>query len=173
MSLAPETQFGPYAIVAAIGAGGMGAVYRARDARLGRDVALKVLPADFKDDPDRLRRFHAEARALAALSHPNVVQVYGAGEWQDTPFLVMELLSGESLRVRLGKGPMSWRLAAELARAWPGVWRPPTARATCCATTRRTGNHHRPGPRAEPSSLGCLSVAGRPSDSCIILTTRH
>ena len=94
MSFAPETQLGPYKIVALIGAGGMGEVYRARDTRLLRDVALKVLPASFTSDPDRLRRFEQEARAVAALNHPNIVSVYDVGDADGVHFIVSELLEG-------------------------------------------------------------------------------
>ena len=77
MTLTPGTKLGPYEIVALIGSGGMGEVYRARDARLGRDVAVKVLPTSFAADPERLRRFEQEARAVAALSHPNILALHG------------------------------------------------------------------------------------------------
>ena len=94
MPLLPGTKVGPYVILAPIGAGGMGEVYRARDRRLNRDVALKVLPDDFAGDPARRQRFEKEARAVAALNHPNIVAVYDVGE----NFLVSELVEGQTLR---------------------------------------------------------------------------
>ena len=91
MPLAPGARLGPYEILAPLGAGGMGEVYRARDPRLGRDVAIKVLPAAFSDDPDRLRRFEQEARAAAALTHPNILAVYHIGTHDRAPYIVSEL----------------------------------------------------------------------------------
>lgn len=114
MSLAPGTPIGNYEILAPLGAGGMGEVYRAHDARLGRDVAIKVLPEGFGQDKERLTRFQQEARVLAALSHPNIVQVFEAGEHQGAPYLVMELLEGETLRAVLASGPLSPERTAEL-----------------------------------------------------------
>ncbi len=111
----PGTRLGPYEIVAPIGAGGMGEVYRARDTRLGRDVAIKVLPAEFAADPDRLRRFELEARAVAALNHPNILVVYDVGTHEGAPYLVEELLEGESLRERLQSGARPPRKVIELA----------------------------------------------------------
>jgi len=93
----------------------MGEVYRARDSRLGREVAIKVLPADFAADSDRLRRFEQEARATAALSHPNILAVFDVGSHEGSPYLVEELLEGESLRQRLGSGPLPCRKAVEIA----------------------------------------------------------
>jgi Tol biopolymer transport system component len=95
------THVGPYEIVAPIGAGGMGKVYRAHDPRLGRDVAIKVLPDDFSTDPERLERFALEARAVAALNHPNILAVYDVGDHAGAPYIVSELLDGETLRARL------------------------------------------------------------------------
>ena len=92
MPLSPGARLGPYEIVAPLGAGGMGEVYRARDTRLNRDVALKVLPEDFARDPSRRQRFEKEARSVAALNHPNIVAVYDVGE----NFLVSELVDGET-----------------------------------------------------------------------------
>jgi serine/threonine protein kinase len=90
------TRLGPYEIVALIGAGGMGAVYRARDERLGRDVALKILPPSAAADPERLKRFESEARAAGALDHPNVLVVFDVGRQDGVEYLVSELLEGES-----------------------------------------------------------------------------
>ena len=98
MSLASGTKLGPYEIVSPLGAGGMGEVYRARDTRLGREVALKVLPQSFASDADRLRRFEQEARAVAALNHPNILAIHDIGEDGGAPFIVSELLEGNSLR---------------------------------------------------------------------------
>jgi len=106
MPLASGTKLGPYEIVAPIGAGGMGEVYKARDSRLGREVAVKVLPADVAADQDRLRRFEVEARAASALNHPNILAIYDVGIDQRVPFLVMELLEGRTLAERLGGGPL-------------------------------------------------------------------
>src|SRR5437870_822133 len=114
MTLGPGTRLGPYEIVAPVGAGGMGEVYRARDARLGRDVAVKVLSADFATDPARLRRFEQEARAVAALSHPNVLAVFDVGH-EPVPFLVTELLEGETLRALLDRGPLATSRLIEIA----------------------------------------------------------
>src|ERR1035438_2908839 len=94
MSLRPGDRLGPYEIVSPLGAGGMGEVYRARDKRLGRDVALKILPADVADSPIRRQRFETEARAVAALNHPNIVAVYDVGEG----YIVSELVEGRPLR---------------------------------------------------------------------------
>jgi len=105
VALTPGTRLGAYEVVSLLGAGGMGEVYRARDARLGRDVALKVLPAGLSADPERLHRFEREARAAAALNHPNILAVYDIGTLDGTPYIVSELLEGETLRARLTQGP--------------------------------------------------------------------
>jgi eukaryotic-like serine/threonine-protein kinase len=115
MPITPGTKLGPYEIVAFIGAGGMGEVYRARDSRLGRDVALKILPASFAADADRLRRFEQEARAVAALNHPNILAVHDFGQHEGSPFLVSELLEGESLHALLARGVPPQRKAIEYA----------------------------------------------------------
>jgi Tol biopolymer transport system component len=115
MALTPGTKLGPYEIQSAIGAGGMGEVYRARDTRLGRDVAIKVLPQALANDPDRLRRFEQEARTIAALSHPNILGIHDIGTHEGAPFLVSELLEGETLRERLAAGPLAVRRAIEHA----------------------------------------------------------
>src|SRR5881394_36584 len=98
MPLSAGDKLGPYEILAALGAGGMGEVYRARDARLGRDVALKILPPGAAGDPDRLRRFEQEARATAALSHPNILAVFDVGSDGAVNYVISELLQGETLR---------------------------------------------------------------------------
>src|SRR5262245_11271602 len=100
MRLSPGSILGPYKIVEAIGAGGMGEVYRARDTRLDRDVAIKVLPDDLASDPDALKRFEREVKAVAALSHPNILTIYDVGVDHNVSFAVMELLEGETLRSR-------------------------------------------------------------------------
>ncbi len=111
------TRLGPYEIVALLGAGGMGEVYRARDTRLGRDVAIKVLPPELAEDPGRLHRFEQEAKATAALAHPNVLALYDVGTHEGKPFLVEELLEGETLRARLRSGALTPRKATEIAIA--------------------------------------------------------
>jgi len=113
MPLTAGTRLGPYEILAPLGAGGMGEVYRARDARLNRDVAVKVLPASFADHPDRLRRFEQEARATGMLNHPNILAVYDVGTHDGAPYLVTELLEGSTLRQEL---PVPRRKALDYAR---------------------------------------------------------
>src|SRR5271169_1790962 len=115
MSLTPGTKLGPYEILVPLGAGGMGEVYRAKDMRLGRDVALKILPESFASDADRLRRFEQEARAVAALNHPNILAIHDIGEQGGSPFIVSELLEGSILRSELEGGALSSRKAAEYA----------------------------------------------------------
>src|SRR5581483_3009121 len=106
MSLAPGTKLGPYEIVSPVGAGGMGEVYRAHDTRLGRDVAVKVLPQQFSADGDLKQRFEREAKAISSFSHPHICQLYDVGSQNGTEYLVMEYLEGETLADRLAKGPM-------------------------------------------------------------------
>src|SRR5450755_650432 len=116
MSLTSGTKLGPYEIQSPIGAGGMGEVYRARDARLNRDVAIKILPASFSADPERLQRFAQESRAAAALNHPNILSIFDIGENHGAPYVVSELLEGETLRDRLRSGPLSTRKATDYAQ---------------------------------------------------------
>src|SRR5713226_8597407 len=113
MALAPGTKLGPYEIVAPLGAGGMGEVYRARDTKLGRDVALKLLPPRFTADADRVARFGREARLLASLNHPHIGAIYGFEDAGNVPALVLELVEGDTLdvRLRLGTLPLSEALA--------------------------------------------------------------
>src|ERR1700685_2371063 len=115
MALASGTKLGPYEILSALGAGGMGEVYRAHDPRLGREVAIKVLPSGSAPDSERLRRFEQEARATAALNHPNILAVFDIGSQDNSPYIVSELLDGETLRARLNSGTLPVRKAAEYA----------------------------------------------------------
>ncbi len=116
MTLSPGTRLGPYEIISLLGAGGMGEVFRARDSRLGRDVAVKVLPERLSSDTEAHARFEREAHAVAALSHPNIVALLDIGKSGETAIVVMELLNGETLRERLHSGPLPGRKAVETAR---------------------------------------------------------
>jgi Tol biopolymer transport system component len=115
MALRSGTKLGPYEIQSPLGAGGMGEVYRARDTRLERDVAIKVLPEALADDADRLRRFEQEARTIAALNHPNILGIHDIGTHDGAPFLVSEFLEGQTLREKLESGPLPVRRAIEYA----------------------------------------------------------
>jgi Tol biopolymer transport system component len=115
MSLSSGSRLGPYEILSPIGAGGMGEVYRARDVRLHREVAVKVLPGSFSQDPDRLRRFEQEARAASALNHPGILTIHDFGEHEGAPYVVSELLEGENLRERTAAVPLSVRKALDYA----------------------------------------------------------
>jgi predicted ATPase/serine/threonine protein kinase len=115
MTLAPGTKLGPFEIVARLGVGGMGEVYRARDPRLDRSVAIKILPAAFSADSDRLRRFEQEARSASALNHPNIVTIYELGQEASIPYIAMELVEGKTLRELLVSGLLSIRKSLEIA----------------------------------------------------------
>src|SRR3954454_887417 len=115
MALTSGTRLGPYEIQSPLGAGGMGEVYRARDSRLNRDVAIKILPASFSADPDRLQRFAQEARAAAALNHPNILSIFDIGDEVGAPYVVSEFLEGETLRDRLRNGALSSRKCIDYA----------------------------------------------------------
>src|SRR5438874_11824722 len=104
MPLGPGTRLGPYEIISALGAGGMGEVYRAIDTTLGRQVAVKVLPDAFAQDPERLARFEREAKTLASLNHPHIAQIYGLEKSSGVQALVMELVEGEDLSQRIARG---------------------------------------------------------------------
>jgi serine/threonine protein kinase len=114
-TIAPGTRLGPYEIVARVGEGGMGVVYRARDERLGRDVAVKVIPHELASDKERLRRFEIEARAAGQLNHPNIVIIHDLGTAGGAPYIVSEMLEGETLRPTLERGPLPARRAVSLA----------------------------------------------------------
>jgi eukaryotic-like serine/threonine-protein kinase len=113
------TRLGPYEILAPLGAGGMGEVYRAKDMRLGRDVAVKVLPPDLSRDPERLKRFEKDARSASALNHPNIVTVYDIGESGETSYIAMELVQGRTVRDPLVEGALPTKkllaIAAQMA----------------------------------------------------------
>src|SRR5215813_10349291 len=113
--LAAGTKLGPYEVISQLGAGGMGEVYKARDPRLGREDAIKVLPPSFAQDADRLKRFEQEARAAGVLNHPNITAVYDFGSHDGSPYIVTELLEGETLRSRLGPGAIPVRKAVDYA----------------------------------------------------------
>src|SRR5215469_4938334 len=120
MAITSGTRIGPYKIESSLGAGGMGEVYRAEDTRLSRTVALKILPATFSNDQDRLHRFQYEARILSTLNHPNVLAIYDVGDQDGIRYLVSEFLEGQTLREKLAVGPLSrWRIveyALEIAK---------------------------------------------------------
>ena len=115
MALRAGERLGPYEILGAVGAGGMGEVYRARDPRLGRTVAIKVLPASLSSDPSRRHRFEHEARTTGLLNHPNILAVHDVGDHEGAPYLVAELLEGETLRERLQAGTVPVRKAVDYA----------------------------------------------------------
>src|SRR6187200_3188416 len=116
MPLSAGTRLGPYQILSALGAGGMGEVYRARDTKLNRDVAIKVLPDVFASDAKRLARFTREAQTLAALTHPNIAHIHGLEEFDRVRTLVMELVEGDVLSQRIARGAMPLDEALPLAR---------------------------------------------------------
>src|SRR6266545_2098224 len=115
MSLSPGSRLGPYEIVATLGAGGMGEVYRARDSRLGREVAVKVLPGDLSTDQDRVRRFEQEARSASALDHPNIITIYDIGSADSTLFIAMQYVEGKTLRELLSSGPLQTKKVLEIS----------------------------------------------------------
>ena len=121
MALGAGTKLGRYEILAPIGAGGMGEVYRARDSQLGRDVAIKILPESLAGDSERLRRFEQEARSVGALNHPNILSVYDVGVTNGTPFMVTELLRGTTLREKINASPSppneQWTMHTKLQTA--------------------------------------------------------
>jgi serine/threonine protein kinase len=127
MALSPGTKLGPYEIVAPLGAGGMGEVYRAKDTRLGRDVAIKVLPSNVSSDEEKRQRFEREARTISSLNHPNICALYDVGNQDGVEYLVLEYVEGETLEKRLEKGPLPTktllRHAIEIAEAMENAHR--------------------------------------------------
>jgi len=149
MAITPGTRIGVYEILGSLGAGGMGEVYRARDTKLGRDVALKVLPPAFTADADRVARFEREARLLASLNHPHIGAIYGFEDASEVPALVLELVEGETLDDRLGRDPLplseALAVAEQIADALDaahgpgssiGISNPPTSRSRPKASSR-------------------------------------
>src|SRR6266542_3402624 len=115
MALAPGSRLGPYEVVSPLGAGGMGEVWKARDTRLGREVAIKVLPAEVASDPSRLKRFEKEARSASALNHPNIVTVYDIGASDAVSYIAMELVDGKTLRDLLYAGALPIKRVLQVA----------------------------------------------------------
>ena len=134
MALAAGTELGSYEVVAPIGAGGMGEVYQAHDTKLGRDVAIKVLPEAFAHDPERLSRFQREAKMLAALNHPNIATIHGLEQSGGTSYLVMELVSGETLAERIKRdGRFRLKKRSPLRSRSPKRSKPRTRKASFTA----------------------------------------
>ncbi|HJW13583.1 MAG TPA: serine/threonine-protein kinase, partial [Thermoanaerobaculia bacterium] len=115
MALAPGTRLGPYEILSPLGIGGMGEVYRARDTRLPREVAIKILPEELSSDSERLSRFEREARSASALNHPNVVTIYEVGTSGSILYIAMELVEGKTVRELIAPGPMGLRKVLQIA----------------------------------------------------------
>ena len=132
--MTPGSHLGPYEIVAPLGAGGMGDVYRARDARLGRDVAIKALPATLAQDAEHIARFEREARLLASLNHPNIAAIYGLEEVEGHRYLVLELVNGETLGHRIARGALPPGEALDVCRQIATA--PPFLRVCVCWTGR-------------------------------------
>src|SRR6516165_4661693 len=123
MTLAPGTRLGAYHILSAVGAGGMGEVYKARDTKLDRDVAIKVLPPAFAADPERIARLEREAKTLASLNHPNIAHIYGLEDSTSPPALVMEFVEGPTLADRIARGPVPSMRHCRLRGRSPRRWR--------------------------------------------------
>ncbi|HEY5609779.1 MAG TPA: serine/threonine-protein kinase, partial [Thermoanaerobaculia bacterium] len=117
MSLERGTRVGPYEILAVVGAGGMGEVYRARDTKLGRQVAIKILQTRLAGDREHLRRFEQEARSASSLNHPNIITIYEVGEIETTPYIAMEFIEGKRLRDLLAAGPLPLKKTLEISCA--------------------------------------------------------
>ncbi len=115
MSLTPGSKLGPYEVISLLGTGGMGEVYRAKDTKLDRDVAIKVLREDFAGDPTRMRRFEQEARSASALNHPNIITIYDIGKQGSMPYIAMEYVEGKTLRELLADGLLPTRKLLQIA----------------------------------------------------------
>ena len=121
MSLPSGTRLGPYEILGELGAGGMGVVYRARDSRLGRTVAIKVLPAESLEKPERVARFEQEAKAASARNHPNILTIYDIGQSGETRYMAMELVEGDTVRHLMRTGPLPIKKALDIAAQAAGA----------------------------------------------------
>ena len=136
MALTPGTRFASYELGPLLGAGGMGEVYRAKDVRLGRPVAIKVLRPESAATPERLARFEQEARTASALNHPNVITIYDIGRVDDTPYIAMEYVEGKTLRELLERGPLpAARSCSTTPSRWRRPWPRPTPGASCTGTS--------------------------------------
>ena len=134
MPLASGSKLGPYEILAPLGAGGMGEVYRARDSRLKRDVAIKVLSESVASDADRRKRFEQEARSASALNHPNIVTIYDIGTSDSTVYIAMELVEGKTLREILHDGPLPTGACSTSRSRSPTAWPRRMRPASCTGT---------------------------------------
>ena len=137
MPIGPGTRLGPYEIISELGAGGMGQVFRARDTRLNRNVAVKVLPASLSSAPEMRARLEQEARTASSFNHPNIVSVFDVGETEGTFYLVEELLEGETLRERLSFGAVPGSRRSTMRCKWRGVSRRRMRAASFIATSNR------------------------------------
>jgi serine/threonine protein kinase len=183
MVLAPGTRLGSYEIASAIGAGGMGEVYRARDTKLDRHVALKILPPSFVADPDRLMRFEREAKTLAMLNHPHIAQIHGVDESAGVRALVMELVEGEDLAHRIARGPLlldeALAIGRQLADALETAHDRRTDSTSCTSATRGSALDARTGAASASScSRGSCPGVHRPflrtaGCSCSFAKTRQ
>ena len=150
MRLAPGTKFGTYEVVDLLGAGGMGEVYRARDTKLKRQVAVKILPTVFLRDQERLFRFQREAEALASLNHPNIAAIYSLEEIDETRFLVLELVEGKTIAERISHGPIPLHEALTIAKQIADAMRFPisdgsvSGRRFAMIRLLANGAHHSP-----------------------------
>ena len=134
MSLAPGTRLGSYQVLSRLGAGGMGEVYRARDEKLKRDVAIKILPGEVARDPDRISRFQREAEVLASLNHTNIAAIYDLQEANGSSFLMLELVEGETLADRLARGSLPLDETLHIAKQICEALSPRTREESCIAT---------------------------------------
>ncbi|TDI46073.1 MAG: hypothetical protein E2P02_05940 [Acidobacteria bacterium] len=162
MTLSAGTRLGHYEILEPIGAGGVGEVFRARDTKLKRDVAIKVLPEAFARDEQRMKRFAREAEVLASLNHPNIEAIYGLEESDGITALVLELVEGPTLAERIAQGPIPLEEALPSPGKWPRLWRRRTSGASSTATASpRSHRRCRQRRRVRASSWGRRRICHR------------